>query len=176
MTKRLESVTNIAILIAAVIASAVLVRNYLLSGPGPDLPPQIGVGEKFPLADVDWKANGTTLVLALAPGCDSCSESAPFYRRLTGELAAQRIHMTAVLPESVEDSREYLRRLKVEVGDVRQGSFESLKIRGTPTLILIDAQGVVRNVWLGRFPPDREQQVIDTIREAVGLVRSEYRL
>jgi hypothetical protein len=167
MTKRLESVTNIAILIAAVIASAVLVRNYFLSGPGPGLPPQIAVGEKFPLADVDWKGNGNTLVLALAPGCESCSESAPFYRRLTAELPAQRIHMTAVLPESVEQSREYLRGLVVEVDDVRQGSFALLKIRGTPTLILVDEQGVVRNVWLGRFPPDKEQQVIDTIREAV---------
>ena len=168
MTKRLESVTNIAILIAAVIASAVLVRNYFLSGPGPGLPPQIAVGEKFPLADVDWKGNGNTLVLALAPGCESCSESAPFYRRLTAELPAQRIHMTAVLPESVEQSREYLRGLVVEVDDVRQGSFALLKIRGTPTLILVDEQGVVRNVWLGRFPPDKEQQVIDIIREAVG--------
>jgi len=167
MTTRLESVTNIAILIAAVIASVVLVRNYLLSGPGPGLPPQIAVGEKFPLADIDWKGNGNTLVLALAPGCESCSESAPFYRRLTAELAAQRIHITAVLPESVEQSREYLRGLVVEVEDVRQGSFELLKIRGTPTLILVDEQGVVRNVWLGRFPPDKEQQVIDIIREAV---------
>ena len=167
MTKRLESVTNIAILTAAVIASVVLVRNYLLSGSGPGLPPQIAAGEKFPLTDVDWKGNGNTLVLALAPGCESCSESAPFYRRLTAELAPQRIHMTAVLPASVEESREYLRGLNVEVSDVRQGSFELLKIRGTPTLILVDEQGVVRNVWLGRFPPDKEQAVIDSIREAV---------
>jgi len=167
MTKRFESVTNIAILIAALIASVVLVRNYLLSGPGRGLTPQIAAGETFALTDVDWKGNGNTLVLALAPGCDSCSESAPFYRRLTSELAAQRIHMTAVLPASVEESREYLRGLKVEVGDVRQGSFELLKIRGTPTLILVDEQGVVRNVWLGRFPPDKEQAVIDSIREAV---------
>src|SRR6185295_19263171 len=169
MTKRFESVTNIAILIAALIASVVLVRNYLLSGPGRRLPPQVAVGETFALTDVDWKGNGNTLVLALAPGCDSCSESAPFYRRLMAELAAQRIHVTAVLPESVEESREYLRNLNVEIGDVRQGSFELLKIRGTPTLILVDEQGVVRNVWLGRFPPDKEQQVIDILREAVGL-------
>lgn len=167
MTKKLETVANIAIVLVALIASAVLVRNYLLSGPGPGLPPQIAVGEKFPLADVDWKGNGNTLVLALAPGCDSCSESAPFYRRLSADLATQRVHMTAVLPGSVEEGREYLRNLNVEIGDVRQGSFELLKIRGTPTLILIDEQGVVRNVWLGRFPTDKERQVIDMIREAV---------
>ena len=113
------------------------------------------------------EGNGNTLVLALAPGCDSCSESAPFYRRLSADLATQRVHMTAVLPGSVEEGREYLRNLNVEIGDVRQGSFELLKIRGTPTLILIDEQGVVRNVWLGRFPTDKERQVIDMIREAV---------
>lgn len=167
MTKKLEVVTNIAILVVAVIASAVLVKNYLLSKPGRGMPLQIAVGEKFSLTGVDWQANGNTLVLALAPGCDSCSESAPFYRRLRAELPTRQVHMTAVLPESVEEGRQYLRSLQVEIGDVRQGSFRSLKINGTPTLILVDQQGVVRNVWLGRFPPEKEQQVIDTIREAV---------
>lgn len=167
MTRKLDIVTNIAIVIVALIASAVLVKNYLQSKAEQGVPPQIGVGEKFSLTDVDWKGNGNTLVLALASGCDSCSESAPFYRRLTADLPAERVHITAVLPESVEESREYLRSLKVEIGDVRQGSFQSLKIKGTPTLILVDPEGVVRNVWLGRFPPDKEQQVIDIIREAV---------
>jgi hypothetical protein len=166
MTKKLETVTNVAIVMVAVIASAVLVKNYLLAGSGRGRPPQIAVGEKFSLTGVEWQANGNTLVVALAPGCDSCSESAPFYRRLTAELPSQ-LHLTAVLPESVEEGREYLRSLKVEIGDVRQGSFRSLKIAGTPTLILVDQHGVVRNVWLGRFPPEKEQEVIDTIREAV---------
>lgn len=167
MTRKLETAANIAIVLVALIASAVLVKNYLLSGPGRGAPPQIAVGEKFPLTDVDWKGNGTTLVLALAPGCDSCSESAPFYRRLSADLATRPVHMTAVLPGSVDEGREYLRSLSVEIGDVRQGSFRSLKINGTPTLILVDREGMVRNVWLGRFPPDKEQAVIDTIREAV---------
>ena len=167
MTKKLDIVTNIAIVMVAVIASAVLVRNYLLSRGGRDLPPQIAVGEKFSLTGVDWEGYGNTLVLALAPGCDSCSESAPFYRRLTAELPRQRVHITAVLPESVEQGRQYLRSLDIDVSDVRQGSFQALKIRGTPTLILVDQQGVVLNVWLGRFPPEKEQQVIDTIRDSV---------
>lgn len=167
MTKKLDIATNIALVIVAVIASAVLVRNYLLSRPGRDLPPQIAVGEKFSLTGVDWEGYGNTLVIALAPGCDSCSESAPFYRRLTAELPRQRVHITAVLPESVEQGRQYLRSLDVDVSDVRQGSFQALKIRGTPTLILVDQQGVVLNVWLGRFPPEKEQQVIDTIRDSV---------
>jgi thiol-disulfide isomerase/thioredoxin len=167
MTKKLDILTNIAIVIVALIASAVLVKNYLLSKPEQGVPLQIAVGEKLSLTDVDWKGNRNTLVLALTPGCDSCSESAPFYRRLSAELPVQRVHLTAVLPASVEESREYLRSLKVEIGDVRQGSFQSLKVEGTPTLILVDEEGVVRNVWLGRFPPDKEQQVIDIIREAV---------
>lgn len=167
MNKKLDIATNIALVMAALIASVVLVRNYLLSRSEREMPPQIAVGEKLPLAGVDWRGNGTTLVLALAPGCDSCRESAAFYRRLTAELATQRIHMTAVLPERVEESREYLRSLKVEIGDVRQCSFEDLKIRGTPTLILVDEQGAVLNVWLGRLPPENEQQAIDTIRKAV---------
>lgn len=165
MTKRLETATNLSILIVAVLASAVLVKNYLLPRPKPDQPSQIEIGDKLSLTGVDWHGNGNTLVVALSPGCDSCSESAPFYRRLSAELP--RLHMTAIFTQTVEEGREYLRSLDVDISDVRQGSFHQLKIRGTPTMILLDQQGVVRNVWLGRPLPQKEQEVIETIRAAV---------
>lgn len=167
MTKNLDIAKNVAIVILALIASAALVKNYLLSAPGRDVPVQIAVGENFSLTEMDWKGNGNTLVLALAPGCDSCSESAPFYRRLIAELPTGRVHLTAVVPETAEEGREYLRSLNIEIDDVREGSFQSLKIKGTPTLILVDERGEVRNVWLGRLPKDKEQEVIDIIRETV---------
>jgi len=167
MSKKLETVTNIAIVTVAIIASAVLVKNYLLSKPRREPPPQIGVGERLALPGVDWAGYGNTLVLALSPGCDSCSESAPFYRRLKTDLPNERVHFTAITPATAEDGREYLRNLQVDVADVRQVSLRELNIRGTPTLLLVDEQGVVRNVWLGHFSPEKEQEVIDTIRAAI---------
>ena len=165
MTKKLEIATNVSILIVAILASAVLIKNYLLPQPQPDQPPQVAAGDKLSIEGIDWQANGNTLLVALSPGCDSCSESAPFYRRLATELPS--LHMTALLTQSVEEGRQYLRSLDVNISDVRQGSFRQLKIRGTPTLILVDQQGLVRNVWLGRPYAEKEQEVIETIRAAV---------
>ena len=163
MTKKLETVTNIAILIVAVLAGAVLVKNYLLPRAPRKMPEQIPVGTKLSVPGVDWQANGNTLVLVLTTGCEYCSESAPFYRRLAAELPRQRVHMTAVLPQTVEEGREYLRKLEVDVSDVRQSSLEVLKIHATPTLVLADEQGVVLNVWLGQLSADKQQQVIETV-------------
>src|SRR5262245_32311548 len=150
MTKKLETAANLAILVVALIASAVLVKRYLWPKPQPAPPVQIAVGEKLLLEGVDWQAHGNTLVVALSPGCDSCSESAPFYRRIASELPG--LHMTAVLNQGVEEGREYLRSIDVKISDVQQGSLHKLKIRGTPTLILVDNEGLVRNIWLGHFP------------------------
>ncbi len=163
MARKLEFVTNIAILIVAALASVVLVKNYLSQRTTRDMPQRIAIGTKLSVPGIDWGVNGNTLVLALSTNCHYCTESSPFYRRLSAELPRQRVHLTALLPENVEEGAKYVRSLGLQVSDVRQGSFQGLKIRGTPTLMLVDERGLVRFVWEGKLSAETEQQVIDTV-------------
>jgi hypothetical protein len=112
----------------------------------------------------EWSSQGNTLVLALQRGCHFCAESAPFYKRL-GALAgnSKKLHFTAVLPQPVTQSKQYLASLGLEFGDVRQASLGTLRIPGTPTLLLVDSQGVVKNVWVGRLTAAGETQVLNTL-------------
>jgi hypothetical protein len=68
--------------------------------------------------------------------------------------------MLGVFPQSTQESTEYLSRLGVPIADVRQAIFRDLKVRATPTLILVDGSGTVRHVWVGKLGADREEEVV----------------
>ena len=52
----------------------------------------------------------------------------------------------------------------MNIEDVRQVSFPSVGLRGTPTLILADDKGVAVDSWLGRLPAEREGEVLNRMR------------
>jgi hypothetical protein len=43
--------------------------------------------------------------------------------------------------------------------------FGALNISGTPTAILIDDNGTVRDFWIGKLPQDQERQVIQAVSD-----------
>jgi hypothetical protein len=112
----------------------------------------------------EWGAHERTLVIVLQRGCIFCTASAPFYRRLADLFHnAKDLHVMAVLPQKPEDGVAYLAKLGLQVGDVRQGSLSALRIPGTPTLLLVDRQGIVQNVWVGKLSGNEETQVLNTL-------------
>jgi hypothetical protein len=126
----------------------------------------LAVGSTAQLTGMNWATNKQTLLLVLRDGCHFCSDSAPFYQQVVKEQGAQRDTMlAAILPGAVADSRAYLNRLGVPIKDVRQASLGALGISGTPTLLLVNAQGVASKAWVGRLPTDKEDEVINALRK-----------
>jgi thioredoxin-related protein len=157
--KRIELLTNVAIIIVAVMLGAVLVQRFFF--PKAEQPPQnIAVGTKVSLPGVEWDKNGKTLVLALQKGCHFCSESAPFYQRLVQYASTKDVKLVAVLPQSPAEGHEYLDTLSVPITDIRQASLSSLGVLGTPTLILVNNKGEVVASWVGKLPSDKEADVL----------------
>ena len=168
ITQRLELLTNLAIIVAAVLLSIVLVKSYLLPDRSKDGPRDFRVpaGAKVSLPGVDWSNNNQTLLLVLQKGCHFCTESAPFYQRLVRETAGSgSIHLIAVLPQSFDESRKYLDELGVAIGEVKQAQLDSVGVHGTPTLILVNNQGVVINSWVGQLSADGEAEVLRRLQE-----------
>jgi hypothetical protein len=119
------------------------------------------VGKAISLPDTDWKRNNQTLVLVLSTGCHFCTESASFYKELVQKRAKQgNTRLVAALPQPVDASRKYLSDLGIAVDDVRQLPPNSLGVRGTPTLLLVNKDGVVTDSWRGKLSPDKELKVM----------------
>ena len=158
--KKIEIAANIGIVIVAILAVTVWITNSRKQTAGPG---SIAVGTKFAITDVNWRGNGKTMVLALATTCHFCTESAGFYRELVQYCNSHNIPTVAVFPQTADEGRSYLTNEGVKVNDVRQASFSTIQVSGTPTLLLIDENGAVKRVWVGKLSPDEEKRVLSQL-------------
>jgi thioredoxin-related protein len=162
--KKIELLANIAIILVAVLIIVLVVKKYIT----PDHQEAVAgipVGNKVSMPDVDWAKNGRTLLLVLQKDCHFCTESAPFYQRLVRETAEQRnVRLIAALPNTVDESKQYLSNLGVSIDEVKQASLNSIGVEGTPTLILVDGTGKIEASWVGQLPPDKEAEVLKRLQ------------
>jgi hypothetical protein len=160
IARTVEVIANVAIICVAIALGVVLVsrtiRSYRVTisesvntAPVKD--------QKIQLPGVDWAKNEQTLVMAISSTCHFCTESAAFYRDIR---ARSRVHTVAVLPQSVNEGRNYLSKLGVQVDEVLQVPLSSIDVNGTPTLMLVSREGRVVRTWIGKLPPDLENDVL----------------
>ena len=166
LTRKLEIITNFAIIMVAIIIGIVFVKTYLLGGKDSPQTENL-VGTKVSLPNVNWAQNDQTLLLVLQKGCHFCAESAPFYQRLIKETAGRKnIQLIAVLPQEIEESRKYLGELNVPINEVKQTTPGALGVKGTPTLLLVNNTGVVTDAWLGKLSAEMESAVLNRLQVA----------
>lgn len=162
VAKKIETAANVAIILAAVVFTVVAVQHFRS---GRNETPHIPVGAKFALQGVNWQDNNKNLVLGLSTGCHFCSESAPFYRELVQQCKQEHVRTVAVFPEEPAAAEAYLKNEGVQVDEVRQAQLTDIGINGTPTLLLINEAGVVRDVWIGKLPDKDEKKVLAAARQ-----------
>lgn len=163
--RRVELFANISIIAISLLLGGVVVKRVIFSKSPPPAPsPQIARGTKLSLPGVDWAKSAQSLLLVLSDGCRYCSESAEFYRRLAQERTKQNgPPLIAVLPQEVSKGQAYLNKLGVTVDDVKQVSLNTIGVSGTPTLILVDNTGAVKDSWIGKLPPEKETEVLNRL-------------
>ena len=72
--------------------------------------------------------------------------------------------LLALLSQDKADAEEFLSKGGVRVDDVRQVALDSMGVRGTPTLLLVDEAGTVTDTWEGKLPADQEGQVLAALK------------
>ena len=163
LSKKLELIANVAIIVVALLLGAVLVKRYLLpqTTNARAVDARIQPGTRLSLPGMEWGRSDKTLLLVLSTQCHFCTESAPFYQRLAREQSrVGRARLVAVLPQSVAEAQKYLGEHGIAVDEVRQLSPDAVGAAGTPTLIMLDSAGSVVESWVGKLPPDKESEVI----------------
>ena len=161
--KKTEMAANIAIIAVAVLLGTVIVKKYLIGTRQQQTTADRSTSnsENLSTIDVNWKQSKHTLILALSTECHYCTESAPFYKKLVNVPRTTRL--LALLPQPVAESREYLKRFGIVVDDVKQVQFDGINIRGTPTLLLVNENGVVTKSWIGKLAEDQQADVLREI-------------
>jgi len=140
----------------------IVVRNLVTKWqPKPELArPKTGTIVKLPGANRD---HATTLILVLQKGCRFCEASALFYRKLREvKLPGQR--MLAVIPGETFHTTRYLVEYGLVMDQVVNASLAEAGVLFTPTLLLVDESGSVKEAWAGQLDPAKEAEVIKRLR------------
>ena len=153
---------NVVITVAIVVVAVVLVKRYAFSPENPGSLPRITKGERLNIPNTDWEKNEKSLVFFLKRDCVYCTSNAPLYRQLVDDASKRNVKWLAILPDSIEEGREYLRSLALPIENAQSGSLSSYKIPGTPSVLFVDRHGIVKSVWIGAVP-GQERQMRDEL-------------
>jgi len=125
--------------------------------------PRVVEGTHLPALSVyRWNSHSTTLVLALRVGCPYCAASMGFYERLH-ELEKRRaitVHLVAIFAEKAEEVKKEMPESLHDLETLAGVDLRELSIRATPTVLLVDANGIARRIWRGQLSPELENQVL----------------
>jgi rhodanese-related sulfurtransferase len=139
-------------------------NQFLWSRVDPSRGEQLKIGTSVTLANTDWAKNRTSLILVLSSKCPHCNASVPFYRTILSALSPEAVHVIAVFNEPMVSARAFLRTAGLDrISDIRIMNYRTLKVSGTPTLILADGQGKIISSWSGRLTESGEKSVFSTL-------------
>ncbi len=154
----LNILTNIAI-----ISVAVCLIYFILHSRHPGSANDLKTGQKISGISVQPSDQNPIIVVALQEGCHFCKLSMPFYRELVKSAGDNQKHMIFVFPQTVETAREYLATNGIDDADVQQKNLTKLGVRATPTLMLLDHSGILKNYWVGALDAERQKEVKSAI-------------
>ncbi len=169
--KKLESITNVAIIVVAVLFGTTMASKYFAVGPEivKPQPQTIAPNTKFNLKEADWSTTDRTLVLAFSTTCRFCIESAGFYKNLAAKVATRHdLKMMVVSPQPLDDVKKFFSEREIQINDFVHAKLSDISVNGTPTLVLVDRDGLVKESWVGRLPPDGEKELLSKLFDEQG--------
>jgi hypothetical protein len=161
IAKGIEQAVNIAIIGIALILCGMFIKSFLPSKP--NVRRTISIGNKLDVQPVNWGSSPKNIVLVLSTTCKYCKESAGFYQKLARECEGRHVRTIALFPQPVEQARSYLESEGVRVTEIWQAQPGKLNVEGTPTVLLVDNNGVVQHVWTGKLPASQEKDLLATL-------------
>lgn len=177
--RAIQFAANIAILILTPLVGTIVIRDLIYDSPTrqdtagltSQFTPKRSVtkpsaddllGKVVPLDGVNWKDNQKTLVLYLSTTCRYCNASIPFYQRLLKERPKD-IRVVALFSQSEAEAATYLNDKKIKVDEVRNESLGSIGVTGTPTILLVNQNGVITNSWRGKLDEGKEAELLSKL-------------
>jgi hypothetical protein len=121
-------------------------------------------GDNFSVSNVDLSLSGVTLVLILKRDCRYCDQSIPFYRTLVKNTQSSLLRTIVLIP--VDESKPF-KTWGLEVDAVIPTRLTDLKVRGTPTILIIDRRGRIDRIWSGLLDERHQNEVRTAIDVAM---------
>jgi len=154
-------VVSVVVLVgtAALVVSPPL-REFVGVGPQVE-PPAYRVGDRVDVVSSLYASSPRTLLLFARSNCAACQRSEPFHQAAIA--AAQQAHTTVALLTPTADPEgeaTYAARLGLTRDQVHHIEPGSIRLRTVPTLMLVDSEGRIHDVWFGAADAATEATVL----------------
>lgn len=164
----LEVVTNIAVLLVALLVLGRFGWVYIAEQPLPKVEAGLRKGDAFSLLPgVDYGKNSRTLIIAMSSKCEHCSESIPFFRQLfeanRASVSSDLTRIVAIFPETADEVSRYISEQQLNVNSIPGINYKALNLPGTPSAVLLDNEGKVLNFWIGKPTKNAEHEMFDAV-------------
>jgi hypothetical protein len=167
----LEKVTNVAVLVMLLIAGIIMIPIGKKEFFSPQPPIGFRVGQTISTMP-GLAAGKQTLVLGIRPGCEWCEKDMPIYQKLVTmpKIVDSVVALDVLIPPDEKSSPGYpqkiadwLRKREVPVSARITSSMKEFGFNGTPTILLVDSNHVISQIWKGSLNSDQEKELLDLL-------------
>ena len=163
MPDRTDRFANLAVIVMCVVIAAVGAKQLLpTKASRPAKPNPYVVGEKTPFVEANFGESDKTVLLVVSSTCRFCTESLPFYRGLIAEVHKSERSVRAVVAslDPPDRAQAYVSENGlVGAGLIRMPADAWVRIQATPTVLVLDREGIVKGSWVGKLQPEQEKEV-----------------
>lgn len=156
----LDRIANLAVVIGVAVFLTLAARGdfsrHVVKNAHPS---PLAAGTSIRLPGVQWPPSQDTLVLGISATCHFCKDSLPFYRQLAAQLQG-RVNVVAVLPQEQNEADAFLQRAGVTGVKVVSQDLGKIGVYATPTLLLVDSTGKVKDSWVGELDADHQKKLL----------------
>jgi thiol-disulfide isomerase/thioredoxin len=150
--------TGVSVILGAVLIASVTVvfwprvaQAIGLKASSAAAPPAYRTGDRIDVPEA-WYHNAAgapTLVIFGREACGACQQAQPFLKDLVSHAVAGRVHvMFAGSQDASQDDARFAKSLGLADESIVTAP-EGLRVRLTPTLVLVSANGAVIGAWEG---------------------------
>ena len=164
--------TVMSALLVAVLAGTLLVimwpRIAAATGsrPAPP-PPAYAAGDVIDVPAEWYRGSARTLVLFGQASCGACQDAKPFLQQLVTALQPRAAVVVASPGKGMTDDTAWAAEIGVPDTAVHAVP-RRLRVRVTPTLVLVNARGEILGAWEGVGPADQHADLAQAIQQALG--------
>jgi len=158
-------VAHILLIVVCIAALAALVRQqFFPQSSRPSYPELTGKRIVIPGMDVPMSP-GLAVVVAVRSDCKFCGDSLAFYREIENRRRASKnpIGFFFVSPEPTEKTVAFVRKTGVSADRVISVDFKNLGIALTPTLAIVDSDGLVKKAYYGKLTDKKETDLLTLV-------------
>jgi len=129
-------------------------------------PPAYAAGQRVDVPAAWYDSSPKTLIIFGRASCVACQKAQPFLKGLVARLNGRAPAFLAHLPGADADDVAFANSLGI-TGDRIVVVGPDLRVRATPTIVLVNQNGTVIDAWEGAGPPERQSSIIKAIDGAL---------